>query len=304
MKLEKRLTLLVAGGLLAAACTTTAATTTEEETAVEQTAPEVVEAHAELSAEEVIRRAVAGEHRTAENRARDAFRHPAETLSFFGLEPTMTVVELSPGMGWYTEILAPVLRDEGKLVIGHVQTTDPEAYAFRLVAGMNLLFEAHPQIFDRVEVGTFMLPDNINLGEAGSADMVLTFRSTHGWVNNATTAKAFGAAFEVLKPGGVLGLVQHRADAEVADVAESSKKGYLPEKYVIELAQAAGFELVERSDINANPRDNRDHPDGVWSLLPSLRNVEESNREQYVAIGESDRMTLKFRKPGEQASAE
>lgn len=234
--------------------------------------------------------AIAGAHRSEENRARDPHRHPAETLTFFGLEPSMDVIEMGPGRGWYTEILAPVLRDHGTL---HVAIADPaeSEYSQALIARL----EADPQIFDQVDRRIFDPAVPESLGPEASADLVVTFRSTHGWVNRGEAASVYGAMFRVLKPGGVLGVVQHRAD-EGADVAETSEQGYVPEQHVIELATTAGFVLEESSEINANAADDHDHPEGVWTLPPTLR-LEDVDRAEWEAIGESDRMTLRFRKP-------
>ena len=234
--------------------------------------------------------AIGASHRSEESRARDDQRHPAETLAFFGLEPTMSVVEMGPGGGWYTEILAPVLQGQGKLTVA---VADPETseYTQRLHAR----FEQDPEVFEAVEQVVFEPPEKLSLGAAGSADMVLTFRSTHGWINRNVAADVYRAMFTVLKPGGVLGVVQHRAD-EGADAAATAEAGYVPEATVIELATAAGFVLEERSEINANPRDDHDHPEGVWTLPPVLR-LGDTDRDQWSAIGESDRMTLRFRKP-------
>jgi len=234
--------------------------------------------------------AIAGSHRSAENRARDAHRHPAETLAFFGLEPGMTVIEMAPGGGWYTEILAPTLKGQGKL---YAAIPDPEAseYGERFMTFLG----TQPELYSEVEPVIFAPPERMALGPDGSADMVLTFRSTHGWINRGQAEDVYAAMFRVLKPGGVLGVVQHRAD-EGADPAVTAENGYVPEAYVIGLAEAAGFVLEEKSEINANPADDHDHPEGVWTLPPSLR-LGDQDRAEYEAIGESDRMTLRFRKP-------
>ncbi len=239
--------------------------------------------------------AIAGAHRSDENRARDRYRHPQETLTFFGLEPEMNVVEMAPGGGWYTEVLAPVLRDHGHL---SVAIADPESseYSQRLLARL----ARNPEIFDQVEQVIFELPESPSLGPDGSADMVVTFRSTHGWINRGQAQEVYNAMFRVLRPGGVLGVVQHRA-ADDADPAESAQTGYVPEPTVIELATNAGFVLEESSELNRNPADDHDHPEGVWTLPPSLR-LGDTDRAQYEAIGESDRMTLRFRRPAAAAA--
>jgi len=234
--------------------------------------------------------AVAGSHRSAENRARDEHRHPAQTLAFFGLEPGMTVVEMAPGGGWYTEILAPTLKGSGKLYAAIPDPAESE-YGERFMT----FLQAEPDLYSEVEPVIFAPPERTSLGEDGSADMVVTFRSTHGWINRDQAADVYAAMFRVLKPGGVLGVVQHRAD-EGADPAVTAENGYVPQAYVIGLAETAGFVLEETSEINANPADDHDHPEGVWTLPPSLR-LEDENRAEYESIGESDRMTLRFRKP-------
>lgn len=240
---------------------------------------------------------VAGEHRSEANRARDQYRHPVETLCFFGIKPTMTVIEISPGGGWYTDILGPYLRDHGQYVAASydVDVPDQPAYRYRQHKALLERFAASPDLYN-AEIVRFSPPDSIDLGAADSADMVLTFRNAHGWAGSDLTGQVMAAFFEVLKPGGVLGLVQHRAP-EGAD--PKAGNGYVPEAYVIEMAEAAGFKLDASSQINANPKDTRDHPEGVWTLPPSLE-LGDKDREKYLAIGESDRMTLRFVKPAVQ----
>ncbi len=252
-------------------------------------APQTGRAAGELQA------ALEGEHRSAENRARDGYRHPAETLTFFGLRPDMTVVEISPGGGWYTEVLAPVLREKGKLIAAHYGEDTGVEYRTKSHLSFVAKLAARPDLYDRVEVIAYNPPDQSSLGPDGSADLVVTFRSLHGMVRMDTAASFFEGAFAVLKPGGTLGVVQHRARPG-SDPAETSKKGYVPEATVVGLAEDAGFVLVGQSEINANPRDMKDYPDGVWTLPPSYRKGDE-DREKYRAIGESDRMTLQFLKP-------
>jgi predicted methyltransferase len=237
--------------------------------------------------------AIAGAHRSAENRARDRYRHPEETLTFFGLEPTMNVIEMAPGRGWYTEVLAPVLRDHGRLTVAMGDPAESD-YARDLVAHL----ERFPSVFDQVERVVFSPPEHTNLGSDGSADMVLTFRSTHGWINRGQAEAVFAAMFRVLRPGGILGVVQHRAD-DHADPIESAQSGYVSEPHVRSLAEAAGFVLEDASAINRNEADDHDHPEGVWTLPPTLR-LGDENRAEWERIGESDRMTLRFRKPDTQ----
>jgi predicted methyltransferase len=238
-----------------------------------------------------------GEHRSEANMARNRYRHPVGTLEFFGLQPDMSVVEIWPGGGWYTEVLAPVLRDHGRLIVA---TWDPQvegqpSYRYELPKQMQAKFEANPEVYGQVQTVYYSPPESASLGEADSVDMVLTFRNTHGWINGGDAQAIYQEFARVLKPGGVLGVVQHRADAD-AVAAETARTGYVPEQAVIELAEAAGLVLEARSEVNANPRDTRDHEKGVWTLPPSYR-LGDEDREKYTAIGESDRMTLRFRKP-------
>lgn len=235
--------------------------------------------------------AVAGPHRPAADRARDQYRHPTETLTFFGVRPGQTVVELSPGGGWYTQILAPMLHDSGQLVAAIPAAEGPRA---RYHQRFQEFLRTRPDLYDRVRTVTLEPPGTIELGPPESADVVLTFRNLHGWQNDNALDAVFTAVHRVLKPDGVFGVVEHRA-AEGADPATSSRQGYLAQAYVVQVAQRAGFTLDASSEVNANPRDTRDHPEGVWTLPPTLR-LGERDRERYLAIGESDRMTLRFRK--------
>lgn len=241
-----------------------------------------------------IEAATYGAHRSAENKARDQYRHPIGTLSFFGLTDDMTVLEIWPGSGWYTEILAPVLRENGKLIVASYDPNLPEQPDYRYQLHKELMgkFAGNPQVYDQVKAIAWSDPKTQSLDAAGLVDMVLTFRSIHGWINTGEAEAAFSDFYDVLKPGGRLGIVQHRAP-EGADPRASAQQGYVPEATVIEMAKAAGFSLVSRSEVNANPADDHDHPEGVWTLPPSLR-MGDRNREEYVRIGESDRMTLLF----------
>jgi predicted methyltransferase len=239
--------------------------------------------------------ATLGDQRSEANAARDVYRHPWDTLEFFGMQPTMTVVEIWPGGGWYTEILAPALRGTGKLVAASFGEDSSPAYRPRLHKELLQKFADRPDVYDQVEVIDFDPPAKPALGADGSSDMVLTFRNVHNWINGGFEKEVFASMFKVLKPGGVLGLVEHRA-AEGADPKESSRSGYVPQNHVIELAKAAGFVLEASSEINANPLDTRDYEQGVWTLPPSLA-LKDKDRDRYLAIGESDRMTLRFRKP-------
>jgi len=237
-----------------------------------------------------------GEHRSEASTARDQYRHPAETLTFFGIEDGMTVMEIWPGGGWYTEILAPAMRDHGTLIIA---TWDPQvegqpSYRYDLPKQMEETFEKHPEVYDQVTLEYFSPPGSPSLGDADSLDVIVTFRNTHGWIGSGLAQDVFNEFARVLKPGGILGVVQHRAD-EGADPKVSAKKGYVSEAAVKELAFNAGFEFVTSSEVNANPKDTKDHSKGVWTLPPSYT-LGDQDKDKYAGIGESDRMTLKFKK--------
>ncbi|CAN7278250.1 methyltransferase [Pseudoxanthomonas sp. LjRoot168] len=237
-----------------------------------------------------------GEWRDAKNTVRDVHRHPKETLAFFGVKPSQTVVEITPGGGWYSEVLAPYLKAEGRYVAAVV---DPAAaaeksrsYYQRSVDGLQKKFVDAPAQFDKAVTVKYD-PAAPVFGAANSADVVLTFRNVHNWRSANQAEGMFRGFFAVLKPGGVLGVVEHRANQ---DVAADDDTGYVSEAQVIALAKAAGFQLQAKSEINANPKDTKDHPNGVWTLPPS-NNHPEADRAKYQAIGESDRMTLRFVKP-------
>jgi len=248
------------------------------------------------STEEALRAAVASPARADADRARDAHRHPVETLRFFGLEPHMHVLELWPGRGWYTEILGPVLKDAGKLSVTNADPNGPQdQYAHRMAREYADWLAANEARIGKVHAVQVAPPAQLALGEPDSVDLALTFRNNHTWRNGGYQDAVYREVFRVLKPGGVLGVVQHRAPAG-ADPAVSAKSGYLPEAEVIAAAEAAGFVLEAKSEINANPRDTKDYAKGVWTLPPNYAEGEK-DRAKYAAIGESDRMTLRFVKP-------
>lgn len=234
------------------------------------------------------------EHRTPEFVLRDQYRHPLETLEFFDVKPGMTVVEIWPGKGWYTEILAPYVG-QGRLYAAHFPTGVGVDYYDKNHALFVNKLEANPAAYGKVIQATFdPKRDQLTVPE-GSADRVLTFRNVHNWLRSESEAAAFELFFKALKPNGILGVVEHRAAAGT-DWDAMKTSGYMTEQYVIDLAQKAGFVLEAKSEINSNSNDTKNHPKGVWTLPPSLR-LGDQDRDKYLAIGESDRMTLKFRKP-------
>ncbi|MDO9422219.1 MAG: methyltransferase [Herminiimonas sp.] len=240
---------------------------------------------------------LASDHRAPENRLRDQYRHPAETLAFFGITDTQTVVEIFPGGGWYTEILAPLLKPHGKLYEANYSDTSPNStpYQVRGTTSFKKKLAAHPALYNAVTVTALQIPDATTIAPAGSVDLILTFRNVHNWLKDGSADQILSTFYKTLKPGGVLGLVEHRAKPGTT-LEQTIKSGYVTESEVIRLAEKAGFHLAAKSEINANPKDSKDYPDGVWTLPPSLSG-NPAERERYLAIGESDRMTLKFYKP-------
>lgn len=244
----------------------------------------------------VLTAAVAAPTRTPANVARDPARHPYETLSFFGVKPTMTVVELVPEGGWYTEILAPYLRGKGTLIgAGDPLTQDDEGFYTRM---FKKLLDSNPAVYDKVKMGVFQpSKKKFDFAKESSVDMVLTFRNVHNWVKKGDedVRAAMKAVYASLKSGGVFGVVDHRLPAGMRQ-APDARGGYVHEAYVIRLAEEAGFKLAAKSEVNANPKDIADYHNGVWSLPPTFANGNH-NRTRYAEIGESDRMTLRFVKP-------
>lgn len=262
-------------------------------------APDSGNSLADSATTEAITAASVGPHRSTANIERNRYRHPIDTLEFFGLKQNMTILEIHPGGLWYTEVLAPVLKADGKLLVaGHDTSIENQPkYRYGQQARMEQRFVDEADVFGEVGIVKFSPPDSIQLGEPASVDMVVTFRNFHGWIRDGVAAVNMQAFYQVLKPGGVLGVVQHRTDKP--RLLPSGKiNGYVSEEQMIKLAEATGFTLEARSDINANPKDNHDHPAGVWTLPPALR-LGDENRQAYLEIGESDRMTLRFRKIGE-----
>lgn len=249
---------------------------------------------------------LAGDWRDPANSARDASRHPRETLAFFGVGPSQTVIEISPGGGWYTEVLAPLAQGKGRYIgalndPAKASSERATEYHTKANQGFRDKLAARADVYGNASV-VEVDPAAPVFGEPGSADVVLTFRNVHNWVGAGSEAAMFKGFYDVLAPGGVLGVVEHRAAAGKT-MEEVKESGYLPEDYVIGLATAAGFELAEKSEINANPADTKDHPNGVWTLPPGNRH-DDADKDKYAAIGESDRMTLRFVKPQAEAAAQ
>ena len=276
-------------GIFSTACTTAQTVATPAVAVAQATASK---APIDISS---LDKVLAGAHRSDANRARDTSRHPKETLAFFGVKADSKVIEVYPGGGWYTEVLAPYLHDRGLYVA---------AFPAQSVKGLQSFKEklaTQPAIYDKAAIMPLGMPAALDIRPAGGADVVLTFRNVHNWVRVGDKASEssvdafFKSFFAALKPGGMLGVVEHRAKPGTT-LEESANSGYMSEAYVIERATAAGFKLDAKSEINANPKDTKDYKEGVWTLPPVLAN-KEVDRAKYLAIGESDRMTLRFIKP-------
>lgn len=231
--------------------------------------------------------------RSPANIARNAARHPLETLEFFGVKPDMTVLEVLPALGWYTEILAPYLADQGRLYVAHFSPDGIAPYMPVVLKMFEDRMHQEPETFSRVTVRHINPPGETTVIPEASADLVLTFRNVHNWIMADQEQEYFDAFYKALKPGGTLGVVEHRANPG-ASMESMKTTGYVTEAYTQEVAEKAGFILDASSEINANPKDSKDHPKGVWSLPPFLQSGKE---EQYLKIGETDRMTLRFVKP-------
>ncbi len=248
------------------------------------------------SAREGLAATMKSPHRLPGHAERDAARHPVETMTFLGLRPTMTVLEVGGGDGWYTELLSPLLAKKGKLIVTASDPAGPETapgtfYGRRF----KHYIDKSAELSGKVEV-VIVDPQDLRLGHPGQVDLAFAFREMHNWHRRGRRVRHnLEQVFAALKPGGTFGVVQHRA-APGSNPDETAEKGYLPEAWVIDQAAAVGFTLAGKSEVNANERDTKDHPEGVWTLPPILR-LGDTDREKYVAIGESDRMTLKFTKP-------
>ena len=241
---------------------------------------------------------LAGDHRGSSrsgvpNSSRDGARHPAETLKFFGLQPDSSVVEIWPAGGWYTEIIAPFVAANGQFYGAQFPGGTDMEFFNRARDAYQAKLDANPQAYGNAQM-TEMYPGSMALAPE-PVDMVLTFRNVHNWMSRDMQDEVMQAFYDVLKPGGVLGIVEHRA-APGSEQDPKAESGYVTEEYTIMLAEKAGFVLDAKSEINANPRDTRDHAEGVWTLPPTLR-LGDEDREKYLEIGESDRYTLRFVKP-------
>jgi predicted methyltransferase len=278
--------------LIVAAAITGCASAPAELPAAPPAAPPVARDAATAAA---IEQVLAGEHRSAANRARDAYRHPLDTLLFFGIKPDMTVVETWPGTGgWYTEILAPLLAANGKLFTAQTPAAPGNGFITSGLKAFGDKLAARPDLYGKIEV-TSLGPGSDAIAPAGGADMVVTVRNLHNWMAMGFAPEAFAALFKALKPGGILGVVEHRGSPDKPQDPRAAT-GYVNEDFAIAMIEAAGFEFVARSEINANPKDTKNYEQGVWTLPPDYR-LGNRERAKYEAIGESDRFTLKFRKP-------
>jgi predicted methyltransferase len=264
---------VIAGALLTAACATYS---------TRQTTSQALD------------RILAGEQRSEENRARDRYRHPKQTLLFFGIRPEMSVLEVWPEPGWYTEVLAPLLADKGHYYAGVIAPDPKSQYITRRLDDFRGKLAARPEIYGKVTLVTFPL-DGSDALPPGTLDLIVTFRNIHNWMARDQAAAAFASMYRALKPGGVLGVVEHRGNPAVPQDPHA-KSGYVNEDYAIKLIEAQGFRLEASSQVNANPKDTRDYEQGVWTLPPTYR-LGDKDRDKYAAIGESDRFTLKFVKP-------
>lgn len=270
---KKSPALLLAAMLLAVSCSTTS---TRQTTAV------------------ALDSILAGSQRSEQNRARDRYRHPKETLLFFGLRPEMSVLEVWPEPGWYTEVIAPLVRERGKYYAAVIAADPQSKYVSARLADYQSKLADRPDLYGRVAAVTFPF-DGSDVVPPGSLDMIVTFRNIHNWMARDSAGVAFATMYKALKPGGVLGVVEHRGNPAVPQDPKA-KSGYVNEDYAIRLIEGQGFRLVGESQVNANPKDTRDYEQGVWTLPPTYR-LGEQDRQKYADIGESDRFTLKFVKP-------
>lgn len=269
--------------------------------------PEIKEAATKLttrkwkSTQVAMKAILASPHRMPDSAARDQYRHPSETLVFFGIKPNMTVFEVSPGKGWWTELLAPLLAAGGKLrIAGYDSNSDDLTMAY-FGKAVELLVARSSELFGKVEVVPNATLDAYDMGPAESVDAIMVMRMTHNLVRFGGFDKFLVKAHETLKPGGILAIEQHRAP-EGTDVKDTAQKGYVPEAWLIQTVEAAGFKLEKKSEINANAKDTKDYKEGVWALPPTFA-AGETDKAKFEGIGESDRMTLKFTKTAQKPAA-
>ena len=242
---------------------------------------------------QLIDKALEAEHRTPSYIQRDKYRHPKETLLFFGLDPEQSIVEITPGYGWYTEILAPLVRNKGQYTYTSLKLHEKiNPYFVKLERAFKGKMEKNPDIYDQLRWVHFDSKQP-EFSPNGPVDMILTFRNVHNWAKAGSAETMFTGFAKALKTGGTLGVVEHRAKIGTP-LEKQIESGYMTEDYVVRMAKDAGFRLDAKSEINANPKDTADHPKGVWNLLPSLRGVEDDDKANIISIGESDRMTLRF----------
>jgi predicted methyltransferase len=273
MKQHPCLLLLASTLLLAASCSTTS---TRETTAA------------------ALDNILAGSQRSPENSARDRYRHPKETLLFFGIRPEMKVLEVWPEPGWYTEVIAPLVRERGQYVAAVIAPDPDSKYVTSRLSDYQQKLTSKPDLYGAVAVVT--LPtDGSDVVPAGTLDMVVTFRNIHNWMARDSAGQVFATLYRALKPGGVLGVTEHRGNPAIPQDPKA-KSGYVNEDYAIRLIEGQGFRLVGESQVNANPKDTKDYEQGVWTLPPTYR-LGDQDRQKYADIGESDRFTLKFVKP-------
>ncbi len=238
---------------------------------------------------------LAGEHRSDAHKARDQWRNPVEVLEFFGVSDDKVVMEIWPGSGWYTEVLAPYLRDSGTYIAASWDPNSEIPFIKNAAAAYTAKLEKYPQYYDQTQVGVLMPPKMLEPAASGTVDVVLTFRNIHNWMPRGSQQMMLKAMYDALKPGGVLGVIEHRG-VPGSEQDPKAQSGYVNEDYAIAMVEEAGFIFQEKSEINANSADTKDHPEGVWTLPPTLR-LKDQDRDKYLAIGESDRFTLRFVKP-------
>jgi predicted methyltransferase len=237
---------------------------------------------------------LADPHRSEVDRARDRYRHPKDTLLFFGIRPEMTVLEIWPEPGWYTDIIAPLLRDQGKYYAGVMEPDPASQFVTRRLESFHNKLASDPTLYGKAVIVTYPSHGG-DAVPAGTVDLVVTFRNLHNWMADDTAASMLATAYRALKPGGVLGVTDHRGNPALPQDPKA-KSGYVTEEYAIKLIEAQGFRLLGTSEVNANPKDTKDYSQGVWTLPPTWR-LGDQDRDKYAAIGESDRFTLKFEKP-------